>query len=67
MMTEEDILYQNGDYWIRRVQGKRSAYYEVIHDTITHGEVCIIIGEGPGPNLGIERAKAECDKKAGSE
>ncbi|MNC15851.1 hypothetical protein D3C75_636840 [compost metagenome] len=61
-MKEEDILYQNGDYWIMRNQ---KGYYEIIRDGITHGTVCMVVGEGPGPNLGLDRAKAECDKRAG--
>lgn len=63
-MTEADILYANGSYWVRK---NSKGSYEVIRDTITHGEVCATIGEGAGPTLGIDRARAECDKRAATD
>lgn len=64
-MTEDDILYQNGDWWVCRCRGKgKNVWYEVLQNTITHAERRMRIGEGEGPNLGLERAKAECDKRA---
>lgn len=66
MMSESDILYENGKYWVCRVRHPKSKnyYYEVIRNMTTHGEVCATIGDGAGPQLGIERAIAECDKRA---
>ncbi len=60
-MTEEDILYQNGDYWVCEApQGKKG--FEVYRDTITHAERCAIIGyEG---YYGFALAMKECDKRA---
>ncbi len=60
-MTEEAILYQNGDYWVCKApQGKKG--FEVCRNTSTHAERCAIIGyEG---ERGLQRAVEECDKRA---
>ena len=66
MIKEEDIMYENGSFWVLRCQNPKSKryYYEVVRNTITHGEVCATIGEGESPNLGLVRAIAECDKRS---
>lgn len=61
MLSEANILYENGDYW---VCAAAKGGFEVYRNTITHAGRCAIIGKGPGPNLGLERAKVECDRLA---
>lgn len=58
-MSEEDILYQNGYFWV--CKDKRGCY-EVYRDTITHAERAAIIGYKG--EEGLERAKSTCDKLA---
>jgi hypothetical protein len=58
-MKEEDILYENGDYWLCKA---RREGYEVYKSGITHSVRCAIIGyEG---TKGLELGKAECNKRA---
>jgi len=58
--TEADIKYENGNYWVLDT----GRHYEVIENTITHGKIRYIVGYGPGPTLGLERAVRECDRLA---
>jgi hypothetical protein len=58
-MTESDILYENGNFW---VCASEKGGYEVYHTGITHSTRCAIVGWGG--SKGLERAKAECDKRA---
>ena len=55
------ILYQNGRFWVTDT-GK---WYEVREDGATASRRVATIGYGP--NHGIERAIAECDRRAGGE
>lgn len=60
-MTEDDILYQNGDYW---VCAAAKSGFEVYRDGTTHSTRVAVIGyEGV---RGLERAKLECDERAKS-
>lgn len=59
MLTESDILYENGNYW---VCASAKGGYEVYRNGITHSTRCAIIGYKE--NEGLERAKAECNKRA---
>jgi hypothetical protein len=58
-VTESDILYQNGDFW---VCASEKGGYEVYCDGITHSTRCAIIGYKG--DKGLERAILECDKRA---
>jgi hypothetical protein len=62
MLTESDILYEKGNYWICM---SPSGGYEVYHNTITHAERVAIIGYKG--EKGFERAKLECDKRYNSD
>lgn len=62
-MKEEDILYQNGEYWVAKNPIPKLGY-EVLKDENMFASIVMRVGEGPAPNLGIERAKSECDKRA---
>lgn len=57
MLSESDILYEKGNYWVCAAENG----YEVYHNTITHSERCAIIGYKG--NKGFECAKNECDKR----
>jgi hypothetical protein len=58
-VKESHILYENGSYW---VMADKKGGYEVYRNTITHSERCAIIGYRGAE--GLERAKAECDRRA---
>jgi hypothetical protein len=58
-MQEEDILYEIGGYWVCM---NEKGWFEVYHNTITHSERCATIGYKG--EIGFERAKMECDKRA---
>jgi hypothetical protein len=60
----QNILYENdGCYVVKTAKG-----YEVFAPDATYDSACVrrraSIGEGPGPQLGFERAKSECDEWA---
>lgn len=55
------ILYQNGRFWVTDT----GSWYEILEDRVTHSRRVATIGYGP--NHGIERAKSECDRRAGGE
>jgi len=57
-MTEEDILYENGDYWVC----KEKSWYEVYKNGITHATRCAIIGYTG--EVGLTKAIHECNKRA---
>ncbi len=57
---EEDIKYETADFWVLAV-GKRG--FEVYKTGIVVSTRVASIGHGPGPNLGIERAIAEADRR----
>ncbi len=60
-MKECEILYENGPFWVRRGQqfGKG---FEVYKAGATHSVRVAVIGyEG---QVGLERAKAEADRRA---
>lgn len=59
-IKEEDIMHENGDFWVLRTDRG----FEVLENTITHAEVRMHIGNGAAPNLGLERAIYECNKRA---
>jgi hypothetical protein len=56
------ILYQNGPYTMRPGAGRK--WFEVHKDCGTASLRVAIIGQGPGPKLGLERAIAEADRRA---
>lgn len=58
-MTESDILYENGKYW---VYASKKGGYEVYETGITHSVRKAIIGHKG--KEGLERAKVWCDKLA---
>lgn len=67
-MREEDILYENGNFWVSREQfgtGRfkpKSNGYAVNENKVTHSVRRHIIGiDG---ERGMVRAKTECDKLA---
>jgi hypothetical protein len=56
-MKESDILFENGDYWIK----KANHGFEVYRQGITHSTRVAIIGyEGAE---GLEKAKNEIEKR----
>jgi len=57
-VRETDILHEAGDYWVKRV----ARGFEVYRNGLTHAVRVASVGDGPGPRLGIERAKAEADR-----
>jgi hypothetical protein len=62
-MKEQEILYENGPFWVCRGQqfGKG---FEVYRAGVTHSVRVAVIGyEG---QVGLDRAKAEADKRAGA-
>jgi len=67
-MTEDDILYENGNFWVCRKQfgsGRfrpKSEGYEVYENGITHSKRVAIIGYAG--EEGLKRAIAEADKRA---
>lgn len=60
MYREQDIEHETENFWVLNV-GKRG--FEVYRKGTTHSTRCAQIGNGPGPNLGIERAIAECNRR----
>jgi len=61
-MTEEDILYENGYYWVCKIE---NGWYEVYKNGITHATRCAVIGyQG---EKGLNKAICECDKRANSQ
>ncbi len=60
-MKEKDILYSASPYWVKRADKFKG--FEVYKDGITHATRCASIGyEG---QLGLDKAIAECNKRAG--
>ena len=57
-MREEDILYQNGNYWVC----KAKVGYEVYKDKITHAVRCGIFGS-EGEHW-FKRAVHECNRRS---
>lgn len=55
---ESDIMYENGDYWVLKVEKG----YEVYKIGVTCSTRCAIIGYKD--DKGLERAIAECNKRA---
>ena len=60
-MIEEDILYENGYYWVCKSKNG----YEVYKNGITHCTRCAIIGYEV--EKGLNRAIFECNKRANSQ
>jgi hypothetical protein len=62
-MKEHEILYTNWPFWVVRGQ-KSGKGFEVYKDGATCAQRVAVIGyEG---QVGLNRAKAEADKRAGS-
>lgn len=61
MTTISDILYENGNYWVRMHE---KGWYEVYRVGITHSVRCATIGYKG--NEGLTRAITECNKRAAS-
>ncbi len=63
-MKEKDILFELGKHFVIAVGSKG---YEVlaISASGTHSVRVASIGRGPGPQLGLDRAIAECKKREG--
>ena len=57
---EEDIKYETDDFWVLAV-GTRG--FEVYKTGILASHRVASIGHGAGPNLGLERAIAEADRR----
>jgi len=57
MLTEKDIMYENGKFWVLRT--KKS--YEVYEVGVTHSVRRAVVGRS-FPNA-LERAKQTCDKR----
>ena len=55
MLKESDILYQRGSFWLVKENGGWNVY----RDGIAHATQCAFVGE----SYGIERAKAEVDRR----
>jgi hypothetical protein len=55
-----DILHETRDFWVSDA-GKRG--FEVYRNGATASVRVACIGHGPAPNLGLQRAIAECDKR----
>lgn len=60
MYKLSDIAYETHDFWVLSV-GARG--YEVMRKGATGSYRVASIGNGPAPRLGIERAKAEADRR----
>ncbi len=60
-MTESDIQYQNGDYWVVM---DNEGWFVIYRDTITHAEPSAYIGPERDGKCGLKRAIEECDKRA---
>lgn len=58
-MKKSSVLYEVGVHWVRD-SGKN---FEVYRICVNHSSRVAIIGYGPAPDLGIERAKAECHRR----
>jgi len=59
---ETMILYENGDYWVKKEIFGKTSGYAVYKNGLTHSVRVASIGyEGV---KGFERAKAEVDKRA---
>jgi hypothetical protein len=54
---ESDIVYESGAHWVLRVKNG----FEVYKNGVTHSTRCAIIGFKGAE--GLERAKAECDRR----
>lgn len=61
--VEAAILFQRGNYFA--IRARRG--FEVYRCGATHAVRCASIGDGPGPNLGLDRAIAECERRAATE
>lgn len=61
-MREEDILHENGKYWVCKAQQKGKKGYEIYKVSTTHSVRCGQVGvEG---EKGLQIAITECDKRA---
>jgi hypothetical protein len=62
MANSSEILYENGNYWVR---ASEKGGYEVYRVNLTHSVRCAIIGYKG--DKGLARAKAECDRRAAAD
>jgi len=60
-VKESDILYMNYPFWVCRNQ-KHGNGFEVYEEGVTHSKRVAIIGYDG--QVGLDRAKAEADKRA---
>jgi hypothetical protein len=62
MYKLSEIVYETPSkrFWVRSVGAKG---YEVYRVDVTASTRIMSVGHGPAPQLGIERAKAEADKR----
>ena len=60
-MTEEQIVYENGNFWVAKIA---IGYYEVYENKITHAVRCGIVHYPKDNHKALNRAIAECDRKA---
>jgi hypothetical protein len=60
-MTEEQIVYENGNFWAAKIT---NGYYEVYENKITHAVRCGTIHFPTNNEKALSRAIAECDRKA---
>lgn len=60
MIPEARIVHETRDFWVLAV-GARG--FEVYRTGLTHSTRVASIGHGPGPNLGLQRAIAECERR----
>lgn len=64
-MKESDILYENGNHWVRRARFGKDGIkqgYQVLENGATAARVVATIGYAG--EIGLAKAQAECDRRA---
>lgn len=57
------IIHQTGRFWVAKAKGFKGFEVWRDSDSGTHAERVASIGAGRGPNLGIQRAKFEAERR----
>ncbi|WP_461533454.1 hypothetical protein [Sinomicrobium sp.] len=60
-MTEEQIVYENGNFWVAKLG---SGQYEIYKNMLTHAVRCGIVSYGNDNEKALKAAITECDRKA---
>lgn len=59
-MSTEQIIYENGNYWVRKVE---AGHYEVYKNGITHSTRCSIVEYSDDDKKALAIAIEECDRR----